>query len=177
MSDRMAEIEELIEAEKREALAYFESRPFALEGAAARPVGRWRVSWALTASAAAAALAVLTVLASFMARRSEFQPRVEVVEAALRRATVPGPPVARTADDRRPTGLGWTVEAALWRGRSPDDAVEVERIVAGALGASAAVGRAETVRRIDGRDLLRRIERLGGGSLERGLEAYARPRS
>lgn len=167
----MTEIEELIEAEKREALEYFESRPLAAGQAVRRPVIRWRWSWTATATGAAATLAVL---AAWLARPPAFQPRVEVVEAALRRATVP---VTPTPSGGPQSALAWTVEAALWRGRGPTDPVEVERIVAAALGGPPAADRTEPRRTIDALDLQRRIERLGARSLERLLRNRARPAS
>ena len=187
-SERTREIEELIEEEKREAMAYFESRPFAVGRAdvgnaavgraAGRPVQPQRFSWPVAASVAATVLAILAALVA--GPPASRRPRLEVVEVALRGASAPAtgapeipaaPEIPTASAIPRASGgpgadLAWTVEAALWRAHADVDAVEIERVVASALGAIPSAGAAEPSRRIDSLALQRRIERLRGRSLE-----------
>lgn len=181
-SERTREIEELIEEEKREAMAYFESRPFAVGRAdvgnaavgraAGRPVQPQRFSWPVAASVAATVLAILAALVA--GPPASRRPRLEVVEVALRGASAPAtgaPEIPTASATPRASGgpgadLAWTVEAALWRAHADVDAVEIERVVASALGAIPSAGAAEPSRRIDSLALQRRIERLRGRSLE-----------
>ncbi len=174
--EQMQRIAELIEAEKRDALAHVCLE--ALPGRQARPpsglASRLRALLIGCGALGACALAFIVV------RWARTPPTLDAltVQRALARAhafETPAPDAPPSAGDARVVALARTVEAALWRGRCRGlDPAAVERVVVTALaGPQVEVRAAAPETPVDPAGLTRRIESLrASGRLQRILRRH-----